>query len=64
MDKQTALAELQKSTNKDEWNATCDRIKAANRGTYPEWWYPEVIMSGLIDKVLGAGSGQIKIIVG
>jgi hypothetical protein len=62
MDKQTALAELQKSTNKDEWNATCDRIKAANRGMYPEWWYPEVVATNLIEKVLGQDAGQIKII--
>ncbi len=64
MDKQTALAELLNSKDKDAWNATCDRIKAANMGQYPEWWYEEVILTGLIEKALGQGSGQIKIIVG
>ena len=34
------------SSSEREWNENCDAVKAAN-GDYPEFWFKEVIMSGL-----------------
>jgi hypothetical protein len=34
------------SSSKREWNENCAAVKAAN-GDYPEFWFKEVIMSGL-----------------
>lgn len=62
MEKQEALQLLQASKNEHEWNAACDKIK--QNGQYPDWWYPEVILSGLMDKTLGDGASEIKIITG
>lgn len=35
------------SQSKDEWNANCDKIKEAFDGKYPDFWYKDIIMSGL-----------------
>ena len=61
MSKQDAIELMKSSKTKDEWNANCDKVKAANGG-YPDWWYPEIVASGLMDKTLGDGASQIKII--
>lgn len=53
------LALLKSSTNADEWNENCDKIKSENAGNYPEWWWSEVILSGLIVSTLGEGSDKI-----
>ena len=36
------------SNNEAEWNATCDKIKAARDGQYPPDWYVEVIATGML----------------
>ncbi len=38
------------SKNETEWNANCDAVKAANGG-YPDFWYMEIIVSGLAQEV-------------
>lgn len=42
------LQELELTTNADEWNAACDKIKAARGGQYPPDWYAKVLASGLM----------------
>ncbi|MBP9090544.1 hypothetical protein KBI23_05900 [bacterium] len=37
---------MRSSTSEAEWNANCDKVKAAN-GDYPSWWYATIVMSGL-----------------
>lgn len=51
------------STSEAEWNDNCNQVKAANKG-YPQFWYPEVVMSGLMSRTTAkwGGSDQIKII--
>jgi len=54
-------AHMSESTSEDDWNRRCDEVKAANGGGYPDFWYEKVILSGLLDKTLGAGSSDVKI---
>ncbi len=45
---ETEVVELMKSSNSpQEWDANCDKVKAAFGG-YPSFWFPEVIASGLL----------------
>ncbi len=44
------LKSLEQAKTADEWNAICDRVKAANDGRYPDDWYTRVVMSGLLDR--------------
>jgi hypothetical protein len=37
---------MRSSKSEEEWNANCDKVKAANQG-YPDFWYATVILSGL-----------------
>lgn len=60
MGKNQAIELMKSSTSKEDWNNKCDQVKAANGGQYPEWWYAEIVISGLCDQVLGAGSSQIR----
>jgi len=30
-----------------DWQKACDKIKDAYGGDYPEWWYREIVQSGL-----------------
>lgn len=52
-------AHMSESTSRDDWNRRCDEVKAAN-GDYPSFWYSSIILSGLCDQVMGAGSSQIS----
>ena len=40
---------MSSSKSEEEWNANCDKVKAAHKG-YPNWWYKEIMMSGLAAK--------------
>ena len=33
------------SKTESEWNANCDKVKAANGG-YPSWWLETIVLSG------------------
>lgn len=60
MEKNEAIELMKSSTSKDDWNKKCDQVKAASGG-YPDWWYSEVILSGLMDETLGDGASKITI---
>lgn len=62
MDKNEVLGLMKSSKNESEWNNNCDKVKADNNNQYPDYWFTEVIQSGLVDKVLGEGSSDIKIL--
>lgn len=47
------------SKSKADWNARCELVKKVC-GDYPSYWYQTCIASGLIDRVLGNGSSEIK----
>lgn len=40
---------MSSSKSEEEWNANCDKVKAAFKG-YPDWWYKEIMMSGVAAK--------------
>jgi hypothetical protein len=31
-----------------DWRAACDKIKDSHGGDYPEWWYREIVQTGLL----------------
>jgi|TARA_Y100000310_G_C20691033_1_gene822215 hypothetical protein len=49
------------SKNREDWGKNCNIIKKKCNG-YPDFWYREIIQSGLCDEVLGEGSSKMKII--
>ena len=34
-----------------EWDANCDKVKAANKG-YPLWWHGVIVQSGLAKRTM------------
>lgn len=49
------VALMESSQCSSDWNANCDRVKAANardgRPDYPSFWYEKIIQSGLLRRV-------------
>lgn len=43
--------ELTACKNEQEWNAACDRVKAARHGQYPFDWWPRMMVSGVMRRV-------------
>ncbi len=50
MDKDKVRALMESSKSEKEWNANCDKVKAACGG-YPVFWWAEIIQSGLCARV-------------
>ena len=64
MNQQEVIELMSSSKNSQEWNKNCDIVKSKCGGDYPLFWYKEIVMSGLMDKTLGQGSSQIRILTG
>ena len=62
MTKDEVIALMRSSKSAVEWRANCDRVKAACNG-YPDFWYEEIVLSGLADEVLSAFGMSSKITV-
>lgn len=45
------LNELKNTKNETEWNALCDKIKAARKGSYPPDWFNKVLLTGVISEI-------------
>lgn len=41
---------MKSSSNVGEWNVNCDRVKAANNGDYPEFWFEKIMVGGVYDE--------------
>lgn len=39
------------SNSEHEWNYNCNRVKEANNGQYPDFWWEAIMVSGLAAKV-------------
>lgn len=50
MTEQEVIALMKTSKSEKEWNANCDKVKAACNG-YPDFWYSAIILSGLAAQV-------------
>ena len=44
------MFDLGKTRSEREWNAVCDRIKAARGGHYPIEWFRRIVRSGFMAK--------------
>lgn len=49
MNKSQVVELMKSSTSEIEWNANCDKVKKTCGG-YPDFWYREIIVSGLLAK--------------
>jgi len=45
------MIELNNTTNETEWNAICDNIKAARKGSYPPDWFTKILLTGVISEI-------------
>lgn len=43
---------MESSTSYAEWKAGTLAVKAAHGGTYPAWWFPRMLQSGLAERIL------------
>lgn len=43
---------MESSESTRDWNANCDRVKAACGG-YPNWWFEEFLLSGRANRIMG-----------
>lgn len=50
MTRQEVIELMNSSKTDKEWDDNCDKVKAAFEG-YPEFWYQDVVMSGLAARV-------------
>jgi hypothetical protein len=59
MEKSDVVSLMESSKSEREWNNNCDKVKDACNG-YPDYWYREIVMSGLYDRVSSrfGGSGS------
>lgn len=50
MTKEEVITLMKSSKNENEWDQNCDKVKAAF-DSYPEWWYAEIVLSGIMWQV-------------
>jgi hypothetical protein len=63
MDKQQVIDLMESCKSDAEWNAACDLVKRTCGG-YPDFWWKEIIQSGLGDRVMARWGGSTAIKVG
>ncbi len=47
MSKQEIIDLMKSSTSHQEWNENCHKVMKQNAGLLPDWWYDEMIASGI-----------------
>lgn len=55
------VAYMSESQDEADWGRRCDEVKRVNGG-YPDFWFRTIIMSGLMNRTLGAGASDLKIV--
>lgn len=60
MDKEQVIKLMESSKTQEEWNNNCDLVKGRCEG-YPEYWFKEIIQSGLASRVLARFGQDDKI---
>jgi len=60
MNRQDVIALMKSSKSEAEWNANCDKVKAACDG-YPAFWCEAIVLSGLAARVSATWGGDDKI---
>lgn len=51
MTKDEVISLLRTTRSEQQWNDACDKIKQAFGGKYPDWWFLEVLASGLMAEI-------------
>lgn len=51
MTQQEVIDLMKSSKSSAEWNINSDKVKEVFHG-YPNWWYSEIILSGIADDTL------------
>lgn len=54
MTKEEVIALMESSKTKQEWKDNCLKVKLANEGHYPAYWYETFLATGLADKIIKA----------
>ena len=49
--KEDAVKLMSSSKTEEEWNANCDKVKAAHNGDYPDYWFDAIMSSGVAWRV-------------
>jgi len=62
MTKEEVVQLMESSQTAEDWDTNADKVKAACNG-YPSFWFPTIVMSGLVNRVAArwGGSGGIRI---
>jgi hypothetical protein len=63
MDENEVVTLMESSKSEAEWDANCDKVKAACGG-YPDFWWKAIMMSGVASRttVKFGGDAEIHII--
>ena len=51
MTEEQVVVLMESSNSEEEWNQNCDMVKKSFNEDYPEFWYKEIIISGVADEV-------------
>ncbi len=62
MDKTEVTDLMSSSKSEAEWNANCNHVKAACGG-YPDFWYSEIVQSGLMRRTAAKFGGTEEITI-
>lgn len=62
MTEEQVVSLMEGATSEQDWNKKCDQVKAACGG-YPDFWYREIVLSGLAGRVAASFgvTAEIKI---
>lgn len=52
MTKQEVIDLMKSSKDEKEWNLNCDTVQKVHNGHYPDYWFSEIISSGLFQNML------------
>lgn len=63
MNQSEVVSLMESSMTEAEWNANCDKVKAACGG-YPAFWYSAIVMSGVLRRTAArwGSDGELKIV--
>lgn len=57
------LALMKSSKSEKEWQDNCTKVKKAHSGQYPEYWYDEIVVSGLASRMAKSfGDADIRVV--
>lgn len=57
------IASLEACQSAEEWETLCDAVKAAHGNQYPDDWWPEMRLSGRMERIMArfGATPEIKV---